>query len=918
MADVRTAHSSILTVAEPRPMIKTEQITTNTKAIKKVFWLEREIWLVAGLILIGLLAHGLNMFHYPSFTFLDDEGIYTGQAWAILREGKISYYTYFYDHAPAGWMLLAGWMWITGGPHTFGGAIDSGRVLMLLLHLAMIPMLYQIARKLGGSVTIAALTTLLFSLSPLAIFYQRMVLLDNIMLFWLLLSVNLLLDGWGRLSRVVLSGVCFGLAVVSKETAIFMLPAMLYIVYQQRWKHQGRFAFIGWIALALTVISWYALYAALKGELLPNGDLASLVGGTGGDSIQAASGVSLINAIVWQMSRGGGGLFNLNNDFWQFVRSDWLPRDPILFAGGSVAVFGNIIRGLRDRRLMAAGLLGLMPLFYLGHGGIVMNYYILFAIPFLALNLALALQPLLQRVPNVFKANYAVSAGFAVVLVVGYCGIGSIQPLFAEYPDEAGREAIQWLKANVPANSYIIGRDDLWTDMHEPGLGGPAFPNFHTHWKADLDPAIRNKVFGDNWQNVDYLIVSPGFTETLQATSDSLTLQALQHAHLVKSWQSDIGTIAYEPHQIEELYKVDKVGTTEQTNLDASNGYMWQHFDQNGAMVSNGSVSAEAETQAMLRAVWTNDRAHFNQTWQWTQQHLLNSNGLLTSSWKIDGTTSNTSDSNADSDAALALLLAAKQWNDPALQTASQNVIKAIWQHEVVTIQNTPYIAAGDWAAQAQTVVFSPGYFAPYAYKMFQQVDPTHNWNGVVSSGYQVLFNSIKVLPGGTKTAGLPPDWIGLNRTNGQLVVLPTTNGATCASTCYSSEAPLTYWRVALDLNWSNDGRASQFLQQAGFLKDEVNRLLADGITYKHMVSAIYQHDGTVVRDEPSMVGTAGAIAALLKLDPASANILYSGQILAGVTRTNQGLFWGDPNDLNTQEWGWLATALYSNQLTNK
>ncbi|KPV50408.1 hypothetical protein SE17_27115, partial [Kouleothrix aurantiaca] len=60
--------------------------------------------LIAGLLLAGLIAHDLNMFNFPSFTYNGDEGIYTGQALAVLR-GQLTPYTYFYDHAPAGWIL---------------------------------------------------------------------------------------------------------------------------------------------------------------------------------------------------------------------------------------------------------------------------------------------------------------------------------------------------------------------------------------------------------------------------------------------------------------------------------------------------------------------------------------------------------------------------------------------------------------------------------------------------------------------------------------------------------------------------------------------------------------------------------------------------------------------------------------------
>src|SRR5689334_5636684 len=112
--------------------------------------------LLLALVAIGVVAHGLNMFQFPSFTGIDDEGIYASQAWAILREGQLSPYTYVYDHVPGGWILTAAWMAITGGPHAFGSAIDSGRVLMLLLHVASMLLLYHLARKLGCQVVSAA------------------------------------------------------------------------------------------------------------------------------------------------------------------------------------------------------------------------------------------------------------------------------------------------------------------------------------------------------------------------------------------------------------------------------------------------------------------------------------------------------------------------------------------------------------------------------------------------------------------------------------------------------------------------------------------------------------------------------------------------------------------------------------------
>src|SRR6266404_9836920 len=144
--------------------------------------------LLLGSLLTGAISHGYLLFLYPHY--ITDEGIYMQQAWSVLREGRLSPYTYFYDHAPAGWLMIAGWVSVL--PHqfeAFGNAINTGRVLMLLVHIASTFLLFQIARRLSGSLIAAVVATFFFNLSPLAIYYQRQVLLDNLMVFWLLVSL---------------------------------------------------------------------------------------------------------------------------------------------------------------------------------------------------------------------------------------------------------------------------------------------------------------------------------------------------------------------------------------------------------------------------------------------------------------------------------------------------------------------------------------------------------------------------------------------------------------------------------------------------------------------------------------------------------------------------------------------------------
>jgi endo-1,4-beta-D-glucanase Y/4-amino-4-deoxy-L-arabinose transferase-like glycosyltransferase len=856
--------------------------------------------LLIGLIAVGLLAHGLNMFQFPSITGIDDEGIYASQAWAILREGQLSPYTYVYDHVPGGWILLAGWMLITGGPHAFGSAIDSGRALMLLLHVASVVMLYRVARKFGCGMALAGLAALLFTVSPLELTYARRLLLDNIMLFWTLLSLDLLLDGWGRLSRVTLSGMCFGIALLTKETAVFLVLPMLFIAWQQRWQHQARFAVLGWLVPMVVVVSWYPLYATLKGELLPAGGAVQF-----STSGYGNTGVSLADSLIWQVGRGGGGPFNLDNQFWALIRSDWLPRDAVLLVGGALTTVLNLARGVRlrtieQRRATATGLLGLLPLLYLARGGIVFDFYILFAIPFLCLNLVVLLNPLSRRLPSL--ATVGLATGFALALGVGYLATGLFQPLYAQSPGESGREALAWIKAHVPPDALILSGDDLWTDLREPGFGStanaPGFTNVQSYTKVGGDPAIRTGVLHDDWHNVDYLIVSPDLEGALAAAGNTVALDALHNAHPVQSWTSDGSTL--------ELWKVDKVGDTEPWMLSASEAYLNAHFDRDGAFVTaDGTVTSESQAYGLLRAVWSNDREGFLRTWRWTSGHLTNSEGLL--AWKWNGTVQDTdSATDADTDTALALLMASRTWGDPALLADGTAMVHAIWNHEVADVSGTPYVVGGDWATVGNVLAINPSYFSPYAYHVFQEVDPSHNWLGVLDSGYEVLFSSSADTLGGDRSAGLPPDWVGLDRTTRSMMPLSLGSDPT---TAYSYDAPRTYWRIALDQRWDDDGRAAAYLAQAGFLADEVDRSGA--------VRAVYTHDGSVGSTDSSVVGSAGALAALLSLDANAANRLYANSVVGGSHASDGQVYWGDPNDLYAQEWGWFATALYANTLTD-
>lgn len=517
----------------------------------KTLGLLTERSLVFGLMIVCLFAQGINMLGYPASIAIDDEGTYVALAWSVVTQGQLDHYTYTYGHVPGGWILLAVFMLLSGGPHALEMPVNSGRLLMLILHVAMVPLLYRLARKLGCPAPAAGLASFLFSVSPLAIFYQRPFLLDSVMLFWILVSLFLVLDSRGRLSRVVISGFCFGLALLSKEPAIFLLPAMLYVAWRWRQSHHGRFAVVGWLLPMGIVTSWYVLLATLKGELLPAGFTMVIFGLP--LRLSTSPHVSLLESLLWQAGRGGGGIFDLQNQFWWNVRNVWLPQDNLLVGGGMAAILLNLLRGIRSHRVFAAGLLGLMPLLYLGRGGIVFGFYILFALPFLCLNLAVACSPLFAYFPARPASILALLvAGF---LLARYWQAGTLQSLYTVHADQTSRVALAWLKHNLSSQATIITRDTFWTDIHDPELGGPAFPNVHEYWHVGSDPAVRYGIFHDDWRTVDYLLMLPDMLDAFRTSHNTLALDAYSNSCLLKKWVDDNGTDI-------ELWRVDKSGAS--------------------------------------------------------------------------------------------------------------------------------------------------------------------------------------------------------------------------------------------------------------------------------------------------------------------------------------------------------------------
>jgi Dolichyl-phosphate-mannose-protein mannosyltransferase len=481
----------------------------------------------ASLIAAVLAAHAWNMLHFPYLE--DDEGTYFSQGWAVLHLGRLAPYTYFYDHAPLGWIQIAASQLLSGDGH-FGYALASGRVLMLLYQAGSVLLVFTIARRVSGSGWVALLAVAIFGFSAYGIFYHRRVLLDNIAAFWILLSLYFLV-GRVTLARVWLSAIALAIAVLSKEPAIAVAPALLVLVWRIAPDSSRRFAVIGWFAIAASLLSLYPLMALLKGELFPPG---SALG-------SSHPHVSLLCALEFQSSRSAdGGILQSSSQFWHSV-SAWSYKEPLLVLGGTAAAIAGISLLRRHVVISMIGWMVLSLWLFLGRGGLVLDFYLVPLLPLLALSFALAagelVSALRQRLPR--RPGRLLAAGTVALLGLGCSACVALgyerssHSLFTADPVAAQVDAVQWVRTHIPPKSNIIIDMYMFADLHYPPGGAPAFPHAEYYWKVADDPQISRGLLHDNWRNVSYVVTTPQLTYDASVNGFPIVVPALEHSAVV-------------------------------------------------------------------------------------------------------------------------------------------------------------------------------------------------------------------------------------------------------------------------------------------------------------------------------------------------------------------------------------------------
>jgi endoglucanase len=320
--------------------------------------------------------------------------------------------------------------------------------------------------------------------------------------------------------------------------------------------------------------------------------------------------------------------------------------------------------------------------------------------------------------------------------------------------------------------------------------------------------------------------------------------------------------------------------------------YLARFVQPDGRVVdpkAGGITTSEGQAYALLRAVWMGDRPAFDRALSWAVERL--NRGVRKDrlwAWKWDRRVVDTAfATDADQDAALALLMAARTWNDDAYRALARGMLADLWGQATLVAGGRRFLLAGDTLCQGGRCRVNPSYYAPYAYRVFAREDPGHAWQELVDTSYVLLERNSAL----TATR-LPSDWLLLDVATGALSAAGEKDGR------YSYDAFRTHWRVRLDGVLFGEERARTYLASS-------LAWLAERYRQDRRLPASVLPDGRAGADYESLEMLAALAPALEEAAPDVAELL-GARVDAALS---DGL-WGDRDSYYLQNWAWFGTAL--------
>ena len=194
--------------------------------------------------------------------------------------------------------------------------------------------------------------------------------------------------------------------------------------------------------------------------------------------------------------------------------------------------------------------------------------------------------------------------------------------------------------------------------------------------------------------------------------------------------------------------------TRDEKAVAAADAFLERYVDGDGRVVrrdQGGDTVSEGQAYALLLAAAARDEERFARVWRWTRRNLQRRDGLLAWRWARGRVVDREPATDADLDAARALLVAARRFDRQRYRAAGLRIGRAVLADATSERSGKLVLAAGPWARDAG--VINPSYFSPRAYRALGSASRDGRWGALAESSRRLADRLTEQEP------HLAPDW---------------------------------------------------------------------------------------------------------------------------------------------------------------
>ncbi len=194
---------------------------------------------------------------------------------------------------------------------------------------------------------------------------------------------------------------------------------------------------------------------------------------------------------------------------------------------------------------------------------------------------------------------------------------------------------------------------------------------------------------------------------------------------------------------------------------EASVDFLDAWVDDDGRVVRRDQGSdtvSEGQAYGLLIAVGADDEERFASIWQWTEANLLRDDGLLAWRWEDGSVVDDQPASDADLDAARALILAGERFDRPDFTAAGGELGSSLLDTLTAETPLGRILLPGLWARGGPDYLYNPSYASPVAFAVLGEATGDPRWAELDAGSLAVTEALLAVSP-------LPPDWAQITST---------------------------------------------------------------------------------------------------------------------------------------------------------